>query len=890
MHNGHNYKVSAQVVRPKNKESGLKGSTETGKQLKQAQTKLRRLDILTRRYKQAYITQGALLTLSELASTISDMREFYPAIHKMVSELLHAENFYVVFYDSQTDHYTPQYFSDEKDQQLIAKVPSSAFSSGLTGYVARTGQPLLCDTEQFERLIQAGAIEPQGSPCAHWLGIPLCRGEQVIGVMAIQSYNVKQLYTESDLALFSSLGGHTITALDRVKSRELLEETVRLRTRELREINSSLQKEIAERINAEKLQAALYRISELTASSRDMNSFYQAVHQVLGELMAADNCYIALLNAERSKLTFPFYLDQFSPPARERPLSRGFTEYVIRCGDAKLITTDIADQLVAAGEIRRGMADPLKIARHSTSWLGAPLLIEQQVIGVIALQSYDERYHYSENELNILRFVSQHIAVAIQRKLATEQQKQHQEELERKVFESTRELRQTNLFLRLQVEERKKAEQKLFYEANHDALTGLANRQMFLQQLKQQFALSKRQPQQGLALLFIDLDRFKQINDSLGHHVGDAFLVEVSKRLLSTVRDHDMVARLGGDEFVVLLTSLPDSEDAEDIAERIIEKIRQPFYLQGQQVHSGASIGIAHFDAEHSKPEAMLRDADAAMYQAKSMGRNRFVIFNDTMREQLLQAMTLEQVMQQALAQQQFTPVYEPVLCGPGRSLLGYEVHSQWQHPLLGTQYDFSQFSADATMTVQIEQLILQQACRQLAASTDDSGLVTLRLSVAHLQQHELLQQLKQQLSTLPQPQRLCLAITERELLQAGNSIHAALHQLKQNGVRLAIHQFAADSAPMGLLLLQLFEFVKLDASFCRQLPRQAHKRQLLHMLQQLAHSYKFRLLADGVDNAELLNLLLDEGCCFMQGKYVTGLLGAQALADTPSVVFQQLA
>ncbi|GAB60626.1 sensor domain-containing phosphodiesterase [Rheinheimera nanhaiensis] len=868
----------------------MKGSTESAKRLKQAQTKLRRLDILARRYKQAYITQGALLKLSELASTISDMREFYPAIHKMVSELLHAENFYVVFYDNQTDHYTPQYFSDEKDQQLIADVPSSAFSSGLTGYVARSGQPLLCDTEQFEQLICSGAIEPQGSPCAHWLGIPLCRGEQVIGVMAIQSYNAKQLYTESDLALFSSIGGHTITALDRVKSRELLEETVRLRTRELRQINSSLQKEITERINAEKLQAALYRISELTASSRDMNGFYRAVHQVLGELMAADNCYIALLDAERSKLTFPFYLDQYSPPARERPLSRGFTEYVIRCADAKLINTDIADKLVAAGEIRRGMADPLKAARYSTSWLGAPLLIEQQVIGVIALQSYDDRYHYSDNELNILRFVSQHIAVAIQRKLATEQQKQHQEELERKVFESTRELRQTNLFLRLQVEERKKAEQKLFYEANHDALTGLANRQMFLQQLKQQFALSKRQPQQGLALLFIDLDRFKQINDSLGHHVGDAFLVEVSKRLLSTVREHDMVARLGGDEFVVLLTSLPDAEDAEDIAERIIEKIRQPFYLQGQQVHSGASIGIAHFDAEHSKPEAMLRDADAAMYQAKSMGRNRFVIFNDTMREQLLQAMTLEQVMQQALAQQQFTAVYEPVLCGQGRTLLGYEVHSQWQHPLLGTQYDFSQFSADAAMTVQIEQLILQQACRQLAASTDDSGLLSLRLSVAHLQQHELLQQLKQQLSVLPQPQRLCLAFTERELLQAGNSIHNVLHQLKQNGIRLAIHQFAADSAPMGLLLLQLFEFVKLDASFCRQLPRQAHKRQLLQMLQQLAHNYKFRLLADGVDNAELLNLLLDEGCCFMQGKYVTELLSAKVLAETPSVIFQQLA
>ena len=868
----------------------MKGSTQLNKRLQQAENKIRRLTLLAKRYKQAYITQGALLRLSELASTISDMRDFYPAIHSMVSELLHAENFYVVLYDSNSQQYTPQYFSDEKDQQVIKQFPSSAFSSGLTGYVARSGQPLLCDAELFEQLLTEGHIQSQGSACAHWLGIPLCRGEQVIGVMAIQSYNEQYRYTDADLDLFCSLGGHTITALDRVKSRELLEDTVRQRTRQLQAINTSLQKEIKERTNAEKLQAALYRISELTASSNDMNSFYRAVHQVLAGLMPADNCYIALLNAEKTKLTFPFYLDQYSPPARERPLSRGFTEYVIRCGDARLIHSDTADKLVAANEIRRGMASPHQQARHSVSWLGAPLLIEQQVIGVIALQSYDHSYNYSDIELNILRFVSQHIAVAIQRKLATEQQKRQQEELERKVFESTRELRQTNLFLRLQVEERKKAEQKLFYEANHDALTGLANRQMFLQQLKQQFALSKRQPKLNMALLFIDLDRFKQINDSLGHHVGDAFLIEVSKRLLSTVREHDLVARLGGDEFVVLLSSLLQDSDAEDIAERIIEKVRQPFLLQGQQVHSGASIGIAQFQNDHNKAEALLRDADAAMYQAKSMGRNRFVIFNETMREQMLQALTMEQVMQQALEQQQFTAVFEPVLCGQGRSLIGYEVHTQWQHPQLGTQYDFCQYATDAGMLPQIEQLMLQQACHKLAVSDDDTGLLTVRLSIAHLQKHELFTALQQQLASVAQPHRLCLAFTEHELLQAGSAVQSSLKQLKQLGVRLALHNFAAETAPMGLLLQQAFDFVKLDASFCRQLPRNEQKRQLLQMLQSLALNYKFRLLADGVDSADLLNLLLAEGCCFMQGKYVAELLSAQALASAPSVFFQQLA
>lgn len=608
-------------------------------QLKQAGNKIRRLLLLLSRYKEAYTIQGALLQLSELASHISDMADFYPAIHKMVSEQLHAENFYVVLYDSATQDYRLQYFSDEKDQQLLSSVPSSAFSRGLTGYVIRYQKPLLCDEQQFKELVLSGEIEAQGSPSAHWMGIPLWRADKVIGVMAIQSYDSLYRYNDADLTLFSSIGAHTVIALDRVKSRELLESTVKERTVQLLQINDSLQKEIKERIHGEQLQAALYKISELTASSQDMQTFYKAIHKVLCGLMAAENCYIALLDTDHTKLTFPFYIDQYSPAARDRPISRGFTEYVIRCAEAKLINAEQAKQLVDMGEIRRGMSGIEQHERHSSSWLGAPLKIEHNVIGVIAVQSYESDYYYSEQELTILRFVSQHIAVAIQRKLAAEKQKHHQEELERKVFESTRELRQTNLFLRLQVEERKKAEQKLFYDANHDVLTGLANRQMFLQQLKQQFALSKRQPQTGMALLFLDLDRFKLINDTLGHHVGDAFLVESSKRLQSAVREHDLAARFGGDEFVVMLLNLQSEADAEEIAQRIIEKFRQPYMLDGHTVHSGVSIGIAPYLADYHHADAMLRDADAAMYHAKALGRGRYAVFQPSMRDQMLKAL-----------------------------------------------------------------------------------------------------------------------------------------------------------------------------------------------------------------------------------------------------------
>lgn len=611
----------------------MKDLTNKKRALQRAEANQQRLQQLAERYRQAYAIQGALLQLSELASTIADMKEFYPAIHHMVADLLHAKNFYVVLVNPETHEFSLEYFSDEKDQQIILQVPSEAFSSGLTGYVFQKHKPLLCDQSLFEQLVASGQIKAQGSMPTHWMGIPLSRGKQTIGVMAIQSYDADKHYTEHDLDIFSHIGHHTVTAFDRVRSREILEQTVRERTQQLQKTNAELQKEIKERIAAEKLQGSLYRISELSACSRNMQSFYRDVHQVLSKLMYAENCYIALVDASNNSLSFPFYRDQYTPAAPKRPMGKGFTEYIIRTGEAQLIDGAAALQLARAGEVTRGMVSALQSTRHSTSWLGAPLLLDDDVIGVIALQAYDYQYDYSEQELNILRFVSQHIAVAIQRKLATEQQRKHQEDLERKVFERTRELRQTNLFLRLQVEERKKIEEKLFHEANHDALTSLANRPRFLQLLQQQFRQRKRQSDGKLALLFIDLDRFKAINDNLGHAIGDSYLIETSHRLQAAVREHDLVARLGGDEFVVMLTEIHQQLDVEEVADRILESVRQPVDIEQQQVLSGASIGIALYHHGYQSADEMLRDADAAMYQAKSLGSNRFVIFNPDMME-----------------------------------------------------------------------------------------------------------------------------------------------------------------------------------------------------------------------------------------------------------------
>ena len=862
----------------------MKEQTKARRQPVSSGSQIKRLKVLLGRYRDACAVQRALLNLSELASTLTEMTEFYPAIHSLVNQYLKADNFYLVLLDASTGEFRLEYISDEKDQLDAAGMDSEVFAHGLTGYVARQKKYLLCDEQLFQQLLHTGQISSQGTPCHHWLGVPLFRGQQLIGVMAVQLYDQSHHYRQRDVELLSTIAGHTVTAIDRVSSRELLEITVRERTRQLQNTNHSLQREIRERTNAEKLQAALYKISELTANNSDMTEFYRQVHQILSGLMQANNCYIALLDEDGKKLSFPFYVDQYSTPAQERPLRKGFTEYVLRVGEARLINRELSELLVQQGEVLRLVQEP-QPSPLPVSWLGAPLLMEQQALGVIAVQSYEQSYLYSDTELNLLKFVSQHIAVAIQRKLNSAQQKLHQEELERKIFDRTRELRQTNLFLRLQVEERKKIEEKLFHEANHDTLTGLANRQMFMLQLRQQFALRNRDTKLSFALLFIDLDRFKLINDTMGHHAGDCFLVEVSQRLLRAVREHDLVARLGGDEFVVLLTQLQNDGDAEDVADRIIAAVKEPMLLQGQQLFSGASIGIASYKPDYKQADDILRDADAAMYQAKAMGRNRFVIFTDTMRMQLLQDLNLEQALRQAFTDKQFSLEFDPVVCANKQQVFGYEAKVFWVHPELGVQKDFNCQAAQAGVLTGIELQILQQLLEQLERSPQPS-LVTFRLSFQHLQNPLHFDKLNRLLLPFQSVlHRLVLGFAEFELLKLNTSNLHYLGQLKRLGVRLALENFGAGAMPLGLLTQYPFDFVKLDPVFSRSIVPNPQQRQLLDMLFQLADSYQFRIIADGVDDGDVRQLLLERGC-LMQGRLINSLLQPRP----SSVFFQQLA
>jgi len=577
-----------------------------------ADKKIKRLETVIAKLKRARSVTDGLLQLSELAYKVHEISEFYPKLQEAVASAFQADNFYVVLQNHESLELELVYFRDEMDSPTLPKI--KGFESGITGYVFRSGETLLCDKANYRQLVEKKRFLQLGSEPEFWFGVPLKQGDRTIGVMAIQSYTREIELTDQQVSLFEHLGLHLMTAIERVSYRESLEREVKLQT-------YKLQQEVQQRKHAEKLQEALFRISELSGSNVPMEHFYQQIHQILGELMKVENCYIAMIDGET--LAFPFYVDKYNPVGKTRKLSKGLTEFVIETQKPQLIDVQFADHLIATGMLARLKGE----LHHSTCWLGAPLIVNEEVIGVLSVQAYDHDYEYCHSDLQLLTFVSHHIATAIGRKHAAEALIESHAALEQKVSERTAELRDANDNLKLQIEQRKLIEQKLFHQANHDLLTDLPNRALFRTKLEQCLQHVKRHNDHHYAVLFIDLDNFKQINDQFGHQVGDRFLIEASERIVSSVRENDVVARFGGDEFVILLDLVTDIRLIEEIAKRIISKMSAPFVLNEFPTHSGASIGIRAFGQTPVQVDELLKQADDAMYQAKEQGRGCFVFY-----------------------------------------------------------------------------------------------------------------------------------------------------------------------------------------------------------------------------------------------------------------------
>lgn len=830
------------------------------------------------KYRDIRVRQSSLLRLSEFAGAITDIQSFYQVLNKVLNRLLLTNHYHIVLLNSQ-QQLKLNYSNNREEEALIGRLNDLNWQQSLTAFVFKEQRAIHCNAAERIALRQAARLTPENETCCvDWMGVPLKRGNQVIGVIALHSYKESHYFNARDCQLLEFIAENLVVAIDRVNSRELLEQGIQERTRKLTKTNQKLQLEIAERQKAQRMHETLLAISEITAKSEDLSSFYQSLHHTIKTLLPAENFYITLTLPNGAGIEHAYFIDEHSNDIRPRLFSEHLSEQTISQGLPILISEDKQFVLNASGDVvEQEMATTTRDKFIAKAWLSAPLIDQDSTLGMFAVQDYNDELAYQQSDLELIRFVAHHIAIAIMRKRIQLQEIENKDLLEKQVKERTQALEVSNFKLRMQVEERKKAEEKLFYDAHHDILTKLPNRAMFSNRLTYALNRYKRHSNHRLAVLFIDLDRFKMINDTLGHLAGDEFLVEISARLSRCIRENDLLARLGGDEFVILLDSCGSEEDIEEVATRIINEVSKPYTIDNSELYSNASIGIALFNPQYKSASELLRDADAAMYQAKSLGRGRYVFFDESMREQLIANLTLEQELRSALKEQQFELHYQEISHLDSTNVIGFEAFLRWQHPVKGmlTPSEFLSLAEETGIILMIETWVIEQVSLQLKLWENDEkhqhSFISINLSNRHLTQVNQINKLIQIISeNTAEPERLILEFSESAFTQHADIALKSLRALKKFGVKLALDDYGASMSSFNLLHNYPFEFIKLDKSFVRSLSHSQNNFTLIKALHSLGEQFGYRLVAEGIESEVLLNKLLDIGCEFGQGYHLS--------------------
>ncbi len=422
------------------------------------------------------------------------------------------------------------------------------------------------------------------------------------------------------------------------------------------------------------------------------------------------------------------------------------------------------------------------------------------------------------------------------------------------------------------ISERKLAKDRIEYLAHFDSLTGLANRFSLNSRLAQTLLEAKRE-ERLLAVMFIDLDRFKMINDTLGHHIGDLLLVETASRLDKTVRKSDIVARLGGDEFVVVLTMLTDPADAAHLASKMIEALGAPYQIEGKELHSTPSIGISIFPNNGDDPDILMKHADAAMYSAKDHGRNNFKFFSASMTEAASERMEIERDLRQALKVGQFELHYQPQICTRRNDkVCGVEALVRWRHPERGLIPPLK-FIPIAEETGVIEELglwVLNEACRQLAVWRNE-GIKELRMAVnlsAHqLRSADLVESVRDAIKKYSLKEGdLELEVTESTAMTNPEWAIGQLKALRDLGVELAIDDFGTGYSSLAYLKLLPIHTLKLDRAFVSDIETDENDAAISAATIALAHSLGLKVVAEGIETEGQSRFLREHGCDMLQG------------------------
>ncbi len=854
-----------------------KNTSDLETQLQEYQQKNADLERVVQYYADTKKLQKALFDIVDIANSSKSIEVFYKTLHEIISSLIPAKNFFIMLHYPETEQVSFPYYVDEDDDEQSKDDPlhnpNAMFSAekikgSPTMQVIQTGKLLHLSKAEMLKTSMVGKAPED------WIGVPLKLEEKLLGAVVVQSYEAGFRYPKKYENLLVYVSQHIASALRRREDAESLkqahqklkaynselEKRVTERTEELKSINKTLANEVKVRRRGEKVQKALFNIADLVNTSNSIDGLFKGVHRSISELMYAENTFIATLAEDNITLEFPYFVDKHD----DRP---GIIKLDPDCPDSQ---KSVTAQILRSGEsilfTQSENPEMDQIGPSSVSWLGVPLKDKSATFGVLVVQSYDPAFIYTKQEQLVLETIAHQVSSAILRKKDSDALFLAHENLERRVKERTSVLEKTII-------KRRKIEKKLEYESLHDSLTQLPNRRFLLEELEVVLSLPPTGKECDLALLFLDLDRFKIINDSLGHHVGDLFLIEVSKRLTRCMREHDVVVRLGGDEFCILMHDVDSIQIAIQLAERVLRTLRDPVEVEQHSLITSASIGVRITKIGKDSADKVIGDADAAMYQAKHDGKDRYCLFDANIKKIVSKRLKIEQDLRLAIGTEQLSLFYQPIVDLFDSRVIGLEALIRWQHPELGfiSPAEFIPIAEETGLIQELGESVVAMSCKALSEFAKVPELahlyVNINISAMQILSRTLDEYIRQQIAKYQiDTSKLNAEITESILVEDFNAAIQFVQELKSIGMKVLLDDFGTGYSSLSYLHQFPFDIIKLDQSFIQSTEENDKMVGLIESIGFLVASLGMQIVVEGIETQSQSAIAQNLNCHFGQG------------------------